>query len=253
MTPVPLEDSRLATCVGVTGLAHVGDDLLAMVQSLTEPAMLVRLTHDYRVKDVWPLKQVRDAHSITVAGRKAYIASTGADAIVEFDPEAGERLFWRDNEFGDDTIHLNSVLWAHGCLYASAFGKKKGATWASADAGYLLNLTAGTIVAEPIGHPHSVTTLFSSRSDGIYYCESTRHAICRDDGQRLDTGSGFTRGLVATSTHLYVGISQHRRERTDQCEVRVYARSGGSLGHSRLVKTICLSDYGQEIYDLLPV
>jgi hypothetical protein len=252
VTPVPLEDHRLTACVGVTGLTRYGDDLLAVVQSLVEPTTLVQLTPRYQIKNVWPLALAKDAHSITVAGRKIYLASTGTDAVVEFDPAAGEQVFWRDNDFGDDTIHLNSVLWCHGCLYATAFGKKKGETWATADAGYLLNLTAGRVVVEPIAHPHSITTLFSSRRDGLYFCESTRQAVCREDGQRLQTGSGFTRGLVVTSAHVYVGISKHRGSLTDPCGVRIYERNG-ALPDSRLVGTVSLSDYGQEIYDLLPL
>src|SRR5437016_10609262 len=48
LTPAPLCDARLEACVGITGLARYGDDLLAMVQSLDEPCMLVRFTTDYQ-------------------------------------------------------------------------------------------------------------------------------------------------------------------------------------------------------------
>jgi hypothetical protein len=253
VTPAPLRDSRLESCVGITGLARVGDDLLAMVQSLTEPCMLVRFTTDYRVLNVWPLALVQDAHSLTVARGKTYIASTGTDSIVEFEPGSGEKVFWRDNDFGEDTIHLNSVLWAHGCLYATAFGNRQGERWHTATEGYLLNLTTGGVVVEPIAHPHSATVSLSSNKDGIYYCESTHQTVCREDGQRLATGSGFTRGLIVTATHLYVGISKHRGALTDPCGVRIYERRSGALADSRLSASISLSEYGQEIYDLLPL
>ena len=252
VTPAPLRDPRLEACVGVTGLTRCGDELLAMVQSLDEPCMLVRFTTDYQVRDVWPLAKVLDAHSLTAARGKIYIASTGTDSVVEFDPGGGETVFWQDNDYGEDTVHLNSVLWFQGCLYATAFGRKAGERWGSATQGYLLNLTTGRVVAEPIAHPHSATVSLSSPREGIYYCASTEQAVCREDGQRLPTGSGFTRGLIVTATHLYVGISKHRGALTDPCGVRIYRR-GDTLADSRLSATIDLSPYGQEIYDLLPL
>ncbi len=253
ITPVPLGDSRLDSCVGITGLARCGDDLLAMVQSLDEPCMVARFTTDYRVKNVWPLALVRDAHSVTAAQGKLYVASTGTDSIVEFEPGIGEKVIWRDNDFGEDTIHVNSVLWLRGCLYATAFGRKTGERWSSALAGYLFNLTTGRIVAEPIAHPHSATVSLSSPREGIYWCASTEQAVCRDDGQRLPTGSGFTRGLIVTATHLHVGISKHRGALTDPCGVRIYDRPGADLNDCRLAASIDMSPYGQEIYDLLPL
>ena len=222
-----------------------------MVQSLTEPCMLVRFTTDYRVKNVWPLALVQDAHSVSVARGKVYIASSGTDSVVEFEPGAAEKVLWRDNDFGEDTIHVNSVLWFQGCLYATAFGKKTGERWSSATEGYLLNLSTGQVVAEPIAHPHSATV--SSAREGIYWCESTHQTVCREDGQRLQTGSGFTRGLIVTATHLYVGISKHRGALTDPCGIRIYERRGDELKTSRLIASIDLSQYGQEIYDLLPL
>lgn len=253
VTPVPLSDPRLDACVGITGLARHGDDLLAMAQSFTEPCTLVRFSTDYRVKDVWPLALVKDAHSVTVARGKVYIASTGTDSVVEFEPRVCEEVFWRDNDFGEDTIHLNSVLWFQGCLYATAFGKKQGERWSSATEGYLLNLSTGRVIAEPIAHPHSATVSLSSAREGIYYCASTHQTVCREDGQILPTGSGFTRGLIVTATHLYVGISKHRGASSDPCGVRIYERRGDDIGASRLTASIDLSQYGQEIYDLLPL
>lgn len=253
VTPATLHDARLHSCVGITGLARQGDELLALVQSLSEPCMLVRFGIDYRVKNVWPLASVADGHSLTVASDRIFIASTGTDSIVEFTPGSGESVLWQDNDFGEDTIHLNSVLWLKGCLYATAFGKKTAERWSSATLGYLFNVSTGRVLAEPIAHPHSATVSLSSPREGIYYCASTHQTVCREDGQKLHTGSGFTRGLIVTATHIYVGISKHRGALTDPCGVRVYQRHGDSLANSRLVASIDLSPYGQEIYDLLPL
>src|SRR5207244_1450590 len=150
VAPVPLRDPRLDSCVGITGLARQGDYLLAMLQSLTEPCTLVRLSANYQVKNVWPLALVQDAHSITVAREMIYLASTGTDSVVGVEPGRGEQVFWRANDFGEDTIHLNSVLCFQGCLYATAFGEKKGERWSTATEGYLLNLSTGRTVVAPI-------------------------------------------------------------------------------------------------------
>src|SRR5581483_5589453 len=139
----------------------------------------------YQVKDVWPLELVKDGHSVAVRAGKAYIASTGTDTIVEFDPDYGERVYWKANELGHDTIHLNSLFWNQGNLYATAFGPKKGEVWRSADEGYLMNITTEAVIAAPLYHPHSACAVQGCDDAGIYFCESQRMAVGRADGQRL--------------------------------------------------------------------
>jgi hypothetical protein len=257
-TPIPLEIPGALGVTGIMGLAHFGEDLLAVTQGA--PALLLRLTRQYDIRKTWLLHSVKDAHSLTVADGTAYIASPGTDSVVAFDARRGERVFWQDNDQGRDTIHLNSVLCTRGNLYATAFGKKQGDDWRSAENGYLINLTTGAVVVAALYHPHSVTR--SRDENDLYFCESQRMVIGRADGQRLRVGSSYPRGLVVTATELCVGFSRARltsRSRQPEgsgwmpgkCGVQVYRRAGNRLGDTQVIATVDLDAYGAEIYDLL--
>jgi hypothetical protein len=94
-------------------------------------------------------------------------------------------------------------------------------------------------------------------------------AVGRANGQRLAVNLGYTRGLVVTDTHLYVGISKGRTEsvstgqkvgnsavprlKASRCALLTYRHNQSNLEQSELVGQVCLQDYGDEIYDILPV
>ena len=263
MRPVILEHPELPPARGMTGLAHYSGGLLAVMQ--TQPVRLVHFSRQYRVENVWMLSLARDVHSLAVRDNKVFLASTGNDSVLEFEPASGERVLWRLTSGEKDTIHLNSILWHAGNLFATAFGKKKGEQWSSADAGYLINLTTGRTVVSPLYHPHSAV----GTGEGIYYCESSRMTIGREDGRKLAIGLGYIRGLVITDDYLYVGTSKGRTQShstgkvidnsadpgllAGRCGVLVYRRDNEKLEECELVEQASLEDYGEEIYDLLPL
>jgi hypothetical protein len=261
--PIDLKVSWPTGTTGIMGLAHLGEDLLAVTQGPS--ALLLCLTRDYRLRSVWPLAQVRDAHSLAVRDGLVYVASTGTDRVIEFDLRRGsERVFWQANHHGNDSIHLNSLLWHRGELLATTFGPKKGDDWRSADDGSLLNLTTGQVVLGPLYHPHSVTVATGAGDGHLYFCESQRMAVGRDDGQRLRVGCTYTRGLVVSATHICVGFSRSRLTSRSRgagacgwmpgaCGVQIYQRQGDRLHNCVLVGSVNLEEYGEEIYDLLPV
>ncbi|MCS6852215.1 MAG: TIGR03032 family protein [Gemmataceae bacterium] len=258
--PVMLKHPDLGPAKGITGLAHFRDGILAVLQGLSQ---LAHFTANYSVRDVWTIPLLKHAHSIAVSHDKAYIASTGNDSIVEFDPPTSARVFWQANSGHTDTIHLNSVAWRDGELYATAFGAKRNGLWNMADGGYLTHLATGTRLVSSLFHPHSLCT---SGGD-FYFCESSRQAIGREDGTRLVVGSGYTRGLVVTPDHLYVGISKGRahsestgvpvqetavpRATAATSGVFTYQRQGPSLADSQRRRFISLEGFGDEIYDIL--
>src|SRR5262249_32699144 len=127
--PIALEHRGLLPAKGITGLAHYDDGILAVMQGA---AQLVLLGPRYAVRAVWNVPQLKHAHSIAVAGSKAYIASTGNDAVVEFDPASGGKVHWRHSDHEEDTIHLNSLVYHDGQLHATAFGPKQGLPWGTA-------------------------------------------------------------------------------------------------------------------------
>jgi len=260
-TPVYLQDLDFPGTIGVLGIAKCRDRIVAILQG---PRMaLAWLTPSYRIVELRPLQLVQGGHSIAVCDHRIYIASASTDAIVEYDPSCGESIHWSDNADGKDTIHLNSILWHQGSLYFSAFGKKKGELWSTAEEGYLKELSSGRTVLAPLFHPHSVTAY----GEYLYCCESSRIAVHRSDGDCLVVDAGYVRGLLVQSDVLCIGISRGRKrskstgkivdnpadpgELTDRCGVLVYHTREGRLSESNPAGWIDLGEYSNEIYDLL--
>jgi hypothetical protein len=264
--PIRLNDVRIPQTHGATGLAFFEDDLLVMMQS--QPGVLVRLSRRYDVKDVWQLSLVRDGHSLAIANGRIYAASTGTDSIIEFKPSSNrQRVFWRASMTETDSVHLNSLHWRGRSLYATAFGRKKGPLWQSADNGYLFNVTADQVVAGPIYQPHSICRLPESGNDELYFCESWRMALGRENGQRKVLSLGFTRGLAITSSDVFVGVSRGRpasrstgaivpnldgaRWANSTCGIVHCRHRNGDLDSTEIVHKIDLEPHGFEVYDIL--
>jgi len=263
ITPIFLDDSRVPPPLGFSGLCPYREGFLAALQ--TEPTTLLQLSREYQVENVWTLTRVKDARSLAVFEDKIYLVSTGNDAIVEFAPDSEERIFWRANHEGKDSIHLNSLAWHEGNLYATAFGKKKGDSWSSADAGFLQNLTTGTCLCEALMHPHSLLVA----DDGFYFCRSRHMSVGKPDGQDLEIGVGYTRGLCVSGEYIWVGVSRGRASSkslgkvvenpqdsgllTGLCGVVMYRRNADDLSKSELIGAFWLEDYRTEIYDILPL
>lgn len=258
--PVMLENRAVSESNGISGLAFYRNGIIGALQS--RPVRLLYFNLQYEVKDVWTLNLVRNVHSIAVLDGEIYVASTGNDSVVRFDPDTGEELIWAANKNRKDTIHLNSLVWHEGDLYISAFGEKKGDLWSTADKGFVLNLTTGQKVLTSLYHPHSTY----STNEGIYCCDSSRMAIAREDGQRLVIERGYTRGLVVSLARLYCGVSKGRITskstgimnnpadpgiKAGQCAVLIYERKNHDLRGSKLIGVANLERYGNEIYDIL--
>lgn len=251
---------------GVTGLVSYKDGFLCLLQAKIHK--LFWFDKNYKVRKRWILKKVKDGHSLVTKNGKVYIASTGNDSIVEFDPETEEeRVFWKENSFGKDTIHLNSMIWDDDHMIISAFGKKAGDQWMSARNGYLMDIKTGKKIRDSLFHPH---TLLKNR-EGIFFCESARKKVLSMDGSdSLDIGKGYVRGLLITEEEIAVGISHARRRskstgrlnRMDNelmhsfrsgCGIKVYKRCGKKLKKSRLIRFVNLYPFSSEIYDLISI
>jgi hypothetical protein len=259
--PVRLDHPRSRAELGVTGLARYQDGILLVPQNARQ---LVRLDARLTVSDVWDVPEVTGGHSIAVSGSKAWVVCARTDSIVEFEPDSGARWYWRANTGGADTLHMNSALWVDDTLYLSAFGPKADpqGPWSSATNGYILDVATGRRIAGPIRHPHTLVDY-----DGqLYWCESAGMAVCGQSGQRLDVGRGYVRGLVIDAGHVIVGISKGRNMsvstgrrivarvfRQTECAILVYRHDTVCLANSPLVAEISLADYGDEIYDILPL
>jgi hypothetical protein len=279
-TPRPLrvEDSRMGIGGGFTGLTTHGRSIYAVTNST--PAYLVQMSRHYQVKRVWVMEKVLDAHSLVLLGSRAYVVSTGNDSIVEVNLRTGtERVVWKHGEAKEDTIHVNSLMFRHGRFLATMFGPKQG-SWRTTKEGMVYDVGAHQMYHSPIHHPHSLCrvvhpkwnyaywrNLLQRPPKKYYFCESWAKTVRSNKGDCLNVGKGYTRGLAITDEYLFVGLSQSRKKSksTGQANlddptwansisgVCVYRVNFENFGDSELVQVLPFEEFGNEIYDILPL
>ena len=127
--PVFLNHSDIVSPGGFTGLVRFREGIVVLTQSDQPQAVYCGL--DYEVRQVWDLEQAVDPHTVIVHDEKLYMAATGRDAIMEYEPGRDEHIYWQDNTKGKDTIHLNSLLMFEERMLATAFGRKRDKMWRS--------------------------------------------------------------------------------------------------------------------------
>lgn len=251
----------IKTC---TGLAQWGGRVYAMGVTAEGVHYLTALASDtFAILFTCQLAGLRDAHSILADREALYVVSTGTDSVIRYDllPDglSNPVVAWQATSEGRDTHHVNSIALWNGDVVISAFGPKTGATWSTAAAGYIHNLTQNRRVAENIYQPHS---LCASNGD-LYYCESARGRIYSVSGGCLEVG-GYLRGLAFSATGQFVvGTSAARKiskssgivnnpadpgEPSGTCTLAAYAVNAGKpLKQAELG----LASLGSEIYDVL--
>lgn len=262
--PVYLNDGRIQSPEGITGLTYYKKGYIGVVQSDTPQAVFFDKT--YRVENVLDLKLAVDAHSVLVWNDRIYIASTGNDSIVVLDENLNEAFFWRMNRKDKDTVHLNSIVVHNEKMLATAFGKKSDKSWRSASQGYLVEVPSDEKVLSGLYHPHSAL----SHNGGVLLCESFKMVIMDSNGEKHATGRGYARGLAVSGDRMIVGCSQGRDysrstglavEKDESnadlsihpCEVLVYKWNTKDLSSCELTGSIPFGGRAREIYDILSV
>jgi uncharacterized small protein (DUF1192 family) len=238
---------------------------LRNVESSPRSDLLVFDRHDLTLVNRHRFKLVSDAHSVALSGDRLTVVSTGTDSVVDVTMRGAdvidERIFWRPEPDGElaDRHHLNAVSWWGQNLIVSVFGKKQNERWASAQNGWIVNVSRNVMLASDIDHPHSLLVW----SDRLLYCESRSRRVRVVGGRGSQILPGYARGLCSTGDRLFVGTSTRRTiskstglenpiDSPDVLEQR--------CGISRLDSSsfaveafVDLSKYGDEIYDLLPI
>ena len=209
------------------------------------------------------LPEIKDGHSILSTGKKLYVVSTGTDEIICYDILKNKlenpKSFWRADDAGKDTHHINSIVKMGDDIYVSAFGPKTGKLWTSASNGYIHNITRNARIKEGINHPHSL----SERNGQLYYCESSTRSFCSLDGQVLKL-DGYTRGIGWLSDKLVCISSSIGRKVSKSTGLIANSADPGEIeGKSGIVirnietqevlANVDLSSFGPEIYDVLIV
>ncbi|MHB8138587.1 MAG: DUF4915 domain-containing protein [Smithellaceae bacterium] len=209
------------------------------------------------------LPEIKDGHSVLVIDDSLYVVSTGTDEVICYDiKENGfdhSRVVWKASDAKADTHHINSIVEKDGEILVSAFGPKAGQLWATASNGYVYNITTNEPVIDGIYHPHSL----SVRNGDIYYSDSQRNSFCAANQRNsIFDLNGYTRGVswlsndvVCLATSIGRRVSKSTRfianpddpgELAGECGLTL-----GDISKKGVIKTIDLSWFGPEIYDLL--
>ena len=252
---------RVTTCTGLAADEHYVYVLSETESLRTYLSVLCR--DDYKVEFAQELPEVKDGHSIAVSGKQLYVVSTRSDEVIAYAMRDRALLpcgaVWQASDARRDTHHLNAVAVIDDELMISGFGEKSGQTWSSAVNGYLVNASSGQCAAQDVYQPHSICA-----ADGeVYFCESARGRIATLSGRQWHIG-GYLRGLARLAPGmLAVGFNVTRKvskstgiennpddpgAKSGECGIYVYDLAGDE---PHLLKQIELSEYGNEIYDLL--
>jgi hypothetical protein len=214
-----------------------------------------------QVVNVQRLPEVDDGHSVVRLGEELIIVSSGTDEIVAYpldDFELGpSRVLWSPTGSGTDTHHVNSVTNLDGELVCTAFGPQENGSWASAENGYVYNVSTEELVLDGLRQPHSATC-----HDGeLFFCNSREGSVNTCDAV-VAYLYGYTRGLsFGPDGTMHVGTSLSRRPQgADDAMVFLNPSDVGDIhGHCAVVQMnvmgtnrleTTLAPFGDEIYDL---
>jgi hypothetical protein len=255
---------------GLTGVALSDSYVFAAAQTRTPAGtrgpsvLLVWERRDLSLAARYQFDSAADVHSLLHVEGTLYAVSTGTDELFALELRGprvvSERLIWRPDREGprQDVNHLNAICSFEGSLFVAGFGPRVGASWADAADGFIANATRDEVIARDLEHPHSLAVV----GGHVLYCESGRMAVKVLGGDRGKQIAGYTRGLCAVDTTLFVGSSRGRlvsrssglptltddRLGSNRCQVSVLDAITLEV---RAVKD--LSAYSDEIYDLMPI
>lgn len=202
--PIELKIPESLTPKGITGMCWHQGYLVVALQSKT-PALLF-LNSAFDVVDHWLLDGYKGIHSILSHQGEIYLSVTGLDMIIKSSDGHGFDVVWETGTHRD-TIHLNSICIHQDRLHMTAFGHKADESlWSSAKNGRVFDVSATTLVAEGIWHPHS---LFS-HGEQLYYCHSSLQSIDSTTARVADDLPGYSRGLFVADDYLVCGVSKGR-------------------------------------------
>ena len=158
--------------------------------------------------------RVREPHSLLWHNGHLHAVSTAENSIVALDANGNVAYRWKAPGHGD-CWHLNPLTRFRGRLVASAFGKfGRHREWSEGNNrlghGIVFEPGTGKTILDGLSCPHDPTFL----DGGWLVCNSAERAVVKfsSEGEeigRLELG-GWTRGLAADESSLFVGVSAHR-------------------------------------------
>ena len=248
---------------GATGMCAMGDEIVVARQA-PEASVIVLDARTLEVRIEAPLPKARDAHSIVAWHGGLAVASSGTDEVVWYGYDGSRfrarTVLWRGGTAGGDTLHVNALAVHGDTLLGCAFGPRRSQSdlWSDARGGFVFVLVNRQVVLEDLGHPHSLVSL----GNALYLCESSRQ-VFRSESGPIATLDGYTRGAAHLGgARMLVGTSVGRVTSRSSGRMLSPGDDGRPAGVCALHDvgldgsvrtTISLADYGDEIYDVLPL
>jgi hypothetical protein len=260
-TPVPIDPE--GEVAWATGLTAAGDKIYVLYCAGGGFRVAVLSRESLELLSLHELPEVRDGHSLLYHDGTLLVVSSGTDEVLAYacspDGPVYRGVLWKAGDSGRDVHHLNSLERLGDSVLLSAFGPRGSGPWASAQDGYIHDVTRDEPVVKNIYHPHTL----SVHEGSLYWCES-HHARLMNQSVQVAVTDGYPRGLGWLSQDLAcIGTSQGRKVSKSTGQVGNPSDLGSPLGRCGLtvadvatgqtVGFIELAELGSEIYDVLPL
>ena len=211
-----------------TGLAVARGHVARLVRSATEHYGSELLLYDANgVERYVRLDDVVDAHDVVWDGTNYVVAATTANSLFWLSEHGEVVRRWQAPGDGD-AWHVNSLVLAHGRLYAAAFGRfEHHRDWTAHKddgSGIVFAVESGRNVVTGLDCPHHPRRLESS----WLVCNSAQRELLElDDAgrvvRRLELHS-WTRGLAVADDTIFVGESSTRDRPGEGASIAVVSR-----------------------------
>lgn len=245
------------------GIAIARDKIIVTQKDEKKDCYLVLYSkEDFSELNKVLIKETKDVHSICVFGGDLAVVSTGTNEVHyynlknifnqnEVDPVRKQKTSLT-HDVTTDLIHLNGVALRNNRLIISGFGlKNQDDRWNKALGGFVLDLDSNKNLNDTsLLQPHSIFV-----NNYLYYCESGKGKIYKDNEVIMKVDEGYSRGLFVTndSKIIFVGISSrfYQEINVTQIKPKVAKYLLDSHGNYVLNESLVFDDPGSEIYDIV--
>lgn len=154
---------------------------------------------------------IKDVHDIKIIHEKLWAVSTDTNEIIQMEPDGSVLKKYRfSNE--PDSWHINCVSLINDEIVFTAFGEftsHRGYKGHTAGAGFAQSLRSSKKLIDGLSQPHGV---FPSGSRTIVVNSEKKELLVYENNTptRIITLNGYPRGICASQSALYVGLSCSR-------------------------------------------
>lgn len=265
---IPLKSGQ-KSFTGTIGICNTGKTVVIVTQGTTPILACVNI-NEAKIASYIVLAKIKDPHSLVFHNNFIYIVSTGTNQIYKVSFDDGqfgqEELFWSypDVDPDNDQIHLNGLAFYKGYFIASCFGPRNQEGKWGVD-GRIFYLNTGQTICGGLNQPHSPIVI----DEQLIFAESGNHKVhiyqytnnASWNSKKEIRLEGYTRGVTLLDGKLFVGISTGRTLSRSKGHLLINNHKTSNNSYlieinyltGRQVKSLNLTGYGFEPYDILPI